>query len=528
MNKFLFLIFLVLCLGWCGRGIRLHAQSVTIVHNDSNQSGANTSEIRLTPSNVHTGSFGKLCSASISGNSFSQPLYIKGLSISGHGVHDTAIVTTMANNVYAIDRQTCAILWTTNLGLTWTTYPTCCAGSMTFYGLPMGILGTGVIDSNNKLYVVNATPTPSYVLNRINLSSGSVEASVSISGSVPGTGQPGGDPCASSGTLTFCASANMQTSSLALSPDGSKVYFGASGWENGSQGEHGWLFAYNTASLTQAGIFCTTPNGYLASPWMARGAPSIDALGNVYVVTGNGDTNASVSSYAEYVLRLSPTLSLTGTFLNPNYANDNSVDADFGSNRFILIGGDLGVAAGKDFSVYSLSLSNLAQSQTFKTNVSGTPASFSGSYGGMFMNGILYLPTTTGPLYAFSVSGGTFNTTPIFTTSQNLGSHNGQLSGSANGASNGILWQVTSATSAFTSNPAGTLRALNAATGTELWNSDRTGTDTLGLISKFAAPTIADGTVMVTTNSGTLVTFGLTSAATMRGQSTLRGQAIIR
>lgn len=506
-------------------------QSVRIAHNDSNQSGANTAEIRLTPSNVKTGSFGKLCSASINGTAYNQPLYVKGLSISGQGVHDTIILGTMNNNVYAIDRQTCAILWTINLGSPWTNYSLCCTGQpggLTYYGFPMGIVGTGVIDSNNKYYVVNALQGPSHVLSRINLSTGTVEASVTISGSVSGSGNVGGDPCASGGILSFCSVGNQQTSSLALSPDGSKVYFGLSSWENGVSSEHGWLFAYNTSNLTRAGIFCTSPNGYLGSPWMARGAPSIDASGNVYVVTGNGDTNASVGSYAEYVLQFSPTLSLTGTFLNPNYANDNSVDADFGSNRFLLIGGGLGVAAGKDFSVYSIALSGMTQSQTFKTNGSGTPASFSGSYGGMFMNGMLYLPTTTGPLYAFSVSGGAFNTTPVFTTSQNLGSHNGQLSGSANGVSNGILWQVTSATSSFTSNPAGTLRALNAATGTELWNSDTTGHDTLGLISKFAAPTIADGTVIVTTNSGTLVTFGLLPTSQMRGQSTLRGNAVIR
>jgi hypothetical protein len=64
--------------------------------------------------------------------------------------------------------------------------------------------------------------------------------------------------------------------------------------------------------------------------------------------------------------------------------------------------------------------------------------------------------------------------------------------------------------------------------GVELWNSDMSGRDALGLISKFAAPTIADGTVMVVTNSGTLVTFGLLSASQLRGNAVLRGSAGIR
>jgi hypothetical protein len=503
------------------------AQSVPVAHNDLNQSGANTSESRLTPSNVIPGKFGKLCSATITGTSYHQPLYVKGLSVAG-GTHDTMIIATMANNVYAVDRATCAILWTLNLGAPWATYTLCCAGSQTYYGKPMGVVGTGVIDANNTLYLVNATTTPSHVLSRINLSTGLVEASVTVAGSVPGTGQAG-DTCASGGTLSFCTVNNQQSTSLVLSPDQSKVYFGFGGWEGFSSGEHGWLFAYNTSTLARVGVFCTTPNGYLAVPWMSRGAPSVDAAGNVYVVTGNGDTNSSVSSYAEYVMKFSPTLSLIGTFLNPNAANDNSVDADFGANRFVLIPGTtFGIAAGKDFSVYLINTSTMTQVQTFLTNSGGTPASFTGSYGGLLMNNVLYLPTTTGPLYAFSFSGSSFNTTPLFTTAQNLGSHNGQLSGSANGSSNGILWQVTGATSSFTSNPAGTLRGLNASSGVELWNSDMSGRDALGLISKFAAPTIADGTVMVVTNSGTLVTFGLLSASQLRGNAALRGSAGIR
>lgn len=508
-------------------------QSVPSAHNDTNQSGANTSEIRLTPSNVTAGRFGKLCSASVAGDVYAQPLYLRAVTIGGIA-HDTVFVATMGNNVYAIDRPTCAILWTRNLGSTWTNYGVCCSGNEIYYGHPMGIVGTPVIDPVKlKMYVVNSTAvggtaSPSHVLNRIDLTTGTVEASQTVAGSVTGIGAPS-ENCASGGMLSFCSVDHQEATSLALSPDGSKVYFGFSNWENGSPGGHGWLFAYNTSgSMTQAGVFCSTPNGYLASMWMSRGAPSIDAAGNVYVVTGNGDTGSS-SNFGEYALKLSPTLALVAGFQNPNWSNDNTVDADFGANRFLLIPGtSLGVTAGKDFSVYLIDTGSMTQVQTFKTNAGGTPAAFTGSFGGAFMNNTLYLPTTTGPLYAFAFGGSTFTTTPVYTTAVTEGSHNGQISGSANGGSNQILWQVTSATSSFTSNPAGTLRALNASTGAELWNSDTLSRDSLGLISKFAAPTVADGTVMVVTNSGTLVTFGLLSASQMRGNSTLRGSAVIR
>jgi hypothetical protein len=502
----------------------LIAQSVTVAHNDLKQSGANTSETRLTTANVATGTFGKLCSASITGAVYAQSLYLPAVTISGTA-HDTAFVATMANNLYAIDVHSCAILWTKNFGTTWTNYGTCCSGNLVLYGNPMGILGTPVIDPIAlKLYVVNATPTPSHILNRIDLTTGNIEASRTIAGSVAGAGGPS-DNCAAAGVLTFCSVDNQQGIALVLSPDASKVYIGFNAWENGTPGEHGWLFAYNTAStMTQAGIFCTTPNGNLSSIWMSRGGPSVDGSGNVYVMTGNGDFDG-VTSFGECVLKLSPTLTLLGFFVNPNGGSDTSIDADFGSNRFLLIPGTtLGVGAGKDFSVYVIDTTGMTQVQTFKTNQVTSPAVFTGSFGGLFMNNTLYLPTTTGPLYAFAFSAGTFNTTPLYVTGATLGSHNGQLAGSSNGGANQILWQVTSATSSFTSNPQGTVRALNASTGAEIWNSG----STLGLISKFVAPTVTAGLVMVPSNSGTFNVFGVLPTAQLRGSGKLRGTGVLR
>jgi len=506
----------------------LSGASVPVAHNDQNQTGSNVAETVLATANVTAGKFGKLCSASLgSGDVYSQPLYLPQVAISG-AAHDTAFLSTMGNNVLAIDVHSCAILWTINVGATWNNYLACCVSPEYFYGHPMGTIGTGVIDPVSlKLYIVNATPTPSHVLNRIDIASGTIDASVTIAGSVLGTGGSS-DACATGGVVSFCSVQNQQGTSLVLSPDRSKVYFGFGGWEL-KTGWHGWMFAYNTAgAMTRAGIFCTTPNGAGAVPWMSRGAPSVDASGNIYVVTGNGDYDGS-TSFGECVLKLSSTLSLLAFFVNPNGSSDTTADADFGVNRFLLIPGTtLGVAAGKDFSVYLINTTAMTQVQTFKTNSVTSPGAFTGSYGGAFMNNVLYLPTSTGPLYSFAFSAGTFNASPVYTTAATMGSHNGQLSGSANGASNQILWQVTCATSSFTSNPAGVLRALDALTGIELWNSGGRAADALGLISKFAAPTVADGLVLVPSNSGTLVVYGLLHSSRLRGQAGIRGAAVIR
>lgn len=496
---------------------------VPVVHNDPGQSGANTNEAVLTPANVGGGRFGQLCSASITGNSFAQVLYVPGVTVSGN-VHDLAIVATMGNDLYAFDAHSCAQLWVTNFGATWTTYGNCCSGNEIFYGLPMGILGTPVVNlATLKLWVINATSIPSHVLNRVDLATGTVEASLTISGSVTGTGGPGDSGnCVSGSTLTFRTVDNMQVSGLALSPDGSKVYFGFGGWENGSVCYHGWVFAYNTSgSMSQAGIFCTSPDGTGGSPWMSRGAPAVDSAGNVYVVSGNGTVDSN--DFGQSVLKLTSTLGFQNVFTDPNWSNDNTVDADLASGRFMLVPGtSFGIVAGKDFNVYVLNLSNLTEAQTFQTNSSGTPAAFTGSFGSMFMNGVLYLPLTTGPVYAFSCPAGVCSATPAYVTSATLGSHNGQMSGSANGGSDGIIWQVTSATSSFTSNPNGTLTALKASDGTSLF------TASIGKISKFASPTIAAGRVFLVNNSGQMKVFGILPSSQLRGAGSLRGAATLR
>src|SRR6185369_9873140 len=121
----------------------------------------------------------------ISGDTYAQILFIPSVTISGT-VYDLAIAATMNNIVYAFNANgdTCTALWSTTLAAPWTTYGNCCSGNETYYGNPMGIVGTPVVDTaTNKLYVVHATNTPTHVLDRINLTTGSVEDSVVIAGS---------------------------------------------------------------------------------------------------------------------------------------------------------------------------------------------------------------------------------------------------------------------------------------------------------------------------------------------------------
>src|SRR5436190_22465719 len=68
---------------------------------DSGRTGANLAEAQLTVANVTKGGFGALGTFPVDGQIFSQPLYVSGLGIHGHGRCNALFVTTERNTVYA-------------------------------------------------------------------------------------------------------------------------------------------------------------------------------------------------------------------------------------------------------------------------------------------------------------------------------------------------------------------------------------------------------------------------------------------
>lgn len=506
---------------------------VSLVHFDTSQTGA-FQETVLTRSNVAGGSFKKLGSWNLTGLLFAQPLYIPSLTISGI-VRNVLIAATLNNTLSAFDadRAGSSALWSISFGTgrAWWSNNT----SQFYYcstDCNIGIVGTPVVDvTGGFVYVVSATSTPTYVLHKINLLTGASMATVTISGQVVGTGSSG-DPT-SGGNLLFSPTTSNQRPGLILSPDAGTVYIGFGG---GSAGFipppwHGWMFAYATSSLTQTGIFCTSPNGYGASIWQSGGAPAMDSSGNLYVLTGALGDWDGVTEFSDSMLKLSPSLGLLDWFTPSNHATLDANDYDFGTSRVMLVPGThLAIGAGKDFNVYAVDTTCMGHLQgssgctlqTFPTNNGGSVTKFSGSYGGVVTSGGLWLPTTAGSIYSYTLAAGSFSAGASQTNSYGFPGP-AQMMETDNAGANGILWVVTAPTSTFEAVGTGTLRALNSSTLAELWNSDTSGQDTLGGMAKFVAPVIVNGKVYVATNSNSVVVYGLPPTGLKLNNATIRG-----
>lgn len=485
---------------------RLWAATISTSQGDNSRNNANLSETTLTPATV--AQLHRLGSYSVDGAVRGQPLFIEGVAINGQ-VYNVLLVCTMHNSCYAFDAahpSTPPIWHAGPFAVSRTVYP----NDGVLYGQEVGCLATPVADvPNGALFVACTNATPTWVLYKLSLTSGSVLASVTIAGSVLGSGDPAGGDCVSGGVLSFCPGFALIRSGLALA--NGNVYVAAGSYADIAP-FHGWLFAYSAANLAPGGVFCTSPNTQGASFWHSGGAPVVDASGNLYLTTGNGAYDG-LKAFGESVLKFSPSLTLLDWFTPANWAALTAADWDLSSGHPMLIPGTTQLTFGaKDFNVYSIDTTCMGHlqgssactaPQIFKTNPTGSGQDF-GIYGGMFANGVGYFPNVGAQIYSFSISGSTWNTTPRAGSTTAYGFPGAQMT-----YAGGIVWALTTTGNSETSAQAGTLRALNPADLTEYWNSDQTSGDALGTLAKFASPTISDGMVYAPTLDGKIQVYGL-------------------
>jgi hypothetical protein len=498
--------------------------AVLTYHNDDARDGAFTQETTLTTSNVHQATFGKLYAYPVDGQIYGQPLYMPQLTIAG-GLHNVVFVATQNNSVYAFDAdatsaQTAQTLWYVNLG------PYVTKNDYSGVSPNVGILSTPVIDaSTNTMYLVaeEGGYTNPFFLYALDVTTGATK----FGGRVPVTGTVQGSGLDSVNNEITLSSDCYQRMGLALNPVTNWIYisFGSC--------NHGWVLAYDKSTLAFEQIFNDTPDGGGGGLWAGGGAPAIDdTTGDLYLMSGvdaiDATDNLLASGYNDSFLRLDPTALTVLDWFMP----DNAIsllgpnDADLGSGATILVPDNsassyphVTIGGGKDGNIFvvnrdSMGHFNNSMNPVIQTVLTGTQQFNNIFSTPVYWNGSLYYHCSHDVLRAFSWNANTrmiSPTTPTSVGATNYTMHGATASLSANGAANGIIWDIdNSAYYDVGTCPGSTqcaLSVLHAYDATnvanEIYNSSQAtgGRDTAGYALKFTVPTIAGGRVFIPTSN---------------------------
>ena len=495
-------------------------------HNDHAITGQNLNETTLTPSNVNQNLFGKLFSYPLDGQSFTQPLYVSGVPISGKGKHNVIYVATEHDSVYAFDADAGGggPLWSvnfTNPSAGITTVPAADVGGGGPIAPEVGITSTPVIDgSTGTLYVVAATKENGAYFHRLHaldLTDGKEKfgGPVTIQGSVSGAGWG-----SNNGQIAFQSVIQLQRSALLLL---NGVVYMAFASYNDLGLYHGWIFGYDASTLKQTTVWNSTPDGQKGGIWLSGASLSADSAGNIFVIVGNGtfDANSGGEDYGDSFLKLTPkgnSLSISDYFTPFDEANLAANDIDIGSSGFTLLfnqpssATNLGVSAGKSGKIYLLDLDNMGKFQSGSDsqivqsipNALGTQANDNEYSTAVYWQGNVYFIGNADVPKQFKLSNGLLSTTPIAKNSHVYGYPGANMSISANNSTNGILWVIEAS-------GVNVLHAYDATDiANELYNSSQApnGRDQFGTAIRFTLPTVINGKVYVAGQTQ-LAVFGL-------------------
>ena len=432
---------------------------VLTYHYDTDRTGWNRRETDLTPASVASAKFGLLKTLNVDGNVFAQPLLVSGFVMPDGTTHDVLVIATGHDSVYAYDAQSYALLWHVSLGKAQLTSDVGCGDVQPEYG----ISGTPVILRSGAgaatLYLVAATEPSAFSfhtqLHALDLGTGQdVTAPVEIEPSAV---------LADGSTVIF--DPQNQWNRAGLAAGNGSIYVGIGSHCDANSGNiTGWLLRYSPSLSPMAAFHTIETSGgtELASIWMTGFAPALDGSGNLFVVTGNGDTRAGSQDWGESALSLDPALSrVRGRFTPSAFNSLNNNDVDFGSGGIMLLPAVKGqtapamaVAIGKSAVLYLLDRGRLGglkpndggalQATTITTRGNaglwGGPAYYAGAKGP-----IVYVQTDSDVLRGFSVA---VTGTPALTqtvTGTTLSGYGGSLpvvSSRGEAAGTGVVWLV--------------------------------------------------------------------------------------
>lgn len=535
--------------------------NVLTQHNDIARSGINDKEHELTVANVGSASFGKLFARTVDDQIYSQPLIVSGVDVPGKGLRNVVYVVTVAGTVYAFDADAAAEsepLWQKNL-VPYGGRPTlntdmnaggvkngACAGNYVDFSGNMAIASTPVIDqATGTLYTVarsveNGEQKQRFHALDIRDGSARTGSPLLVEADVAGTGDG-----SENGRVKFQALYENQR--LALLLLNGIVYVGWSGQCDWGP-YHGWLMGYDAKTLARVVTYNVTPDGQAGGVWQSGQGPASDGT-SLYLLTGNGsvgvkDDPRSTKNRSHSFVKLSreqDTLKIDTWFTPYNWDYLNYADLDLGSAGMTFVPGTrLAIAGGKGSRMYVVDrdkMGGLADSKTADDNIVQSwdvnlPYHIHGSplFWGVPKGGRLYVWAEEDRLKAYPYLGEKYEPGSTVFDVANVESSlvqaphqgifdkklmpGGVLSLSANGSTpgTGIIWASHQASGdANNEVRPGILRALDAEDiSHELWNSQtKPEQDDCGKYAKFAAPTVANGKVYLSSFSNQLCVYGV-------------------
>jgi hypothetical protein len=504
----------------------LTSATVLTQHNDNARTGANLAETTLTPSNVPA-QFGYLFDLPVTGLIYAQPLVASNVPVNGGApVASVLYAATMHNTVYAFDASAATAqapllsmqLETPtaaqdpvigNCGGPVTVECCGCTTNLNIHG-EIGILSTPVI-VNQTMYLISNTgagTSNKHYLHALD---------ITTLKDLPNSPQLVTLP----GNATFPSFMQIQRSSL-LAANG-MIYASFASYCDAIP-YHGWVIGFDANTLKATSAWSSTPNGQMGGIWQAGQGPAADASGNVYVQTGNGDTDipSGGQNASEAMVKLNPQLGLVDWFVPYNYSTLNNNDWDFASGGVLLMPGTSLVLGGGKFStIYLTRQSSLGR---FSSDPSGpnivqslvvAPGGYEIHGSPVYWNGPtgphIYVWASNDSLKSFHFNGTTFDTNPQQAGVASIDNPGAMLSVSASGSTNGIVWATRALSgSAEFCYQQGRLLAFDASDVTQLlWDSANDATSPPFQFSKNSAATIANGRVYLATFSNMVRVYGL-------------------
>ncbi|HVF85511.1 MAG TPA: PQQ-binding-like beta-propeller repeat protein [Abditibacteriaceae bacterium] len=486
-------------------------------HYDNARLGWNPRETQLTPTTVRPDNFGMSWKRALDGPVPGSPLVAGSVRIGGK-TRAVVYAATEHNSVFALDAQTGRVLWSSRRLVA----PVSEAEfSGSWNNRFRGILSTPVIDLKTQtIYTCGVTRRglrQQFIVWALDIRNGKLR---------PGwpqtvRGQYAGKP--------FIAGEVMQRGALSLVNGRLYIPFGGRGdippWR-------GWLIAFNTRRPSAPPFaFCPSPRTDGAGIWSAAGVTATNQ-GDVFGVTGNGEVDVHKGGHhlGQTVFRLRATTSgpsfkkrATDYFTPTNFQHLNDQDEDLGGASAVIIP-DLPQSStrrllfvgGKDGMGYLLNRDNLGgiggalqqvrlfgkPKSIYHEGIRATAAYFDAGAKGRFLmvagdeegaqnkSLVALRITASGPRGAARVQ-------PVWTLKATIERPSTPIV-TSNGARNGVVWLVETR-----DNPGGVLRAYDALTGRELFNSDQgEKANRLPQASRFVSPTVANGRVFLSTSEG--------------------------